>query len=154
MEKSIAYSSYLWQLDAATELGKAWTTFRPIAATVQSKDVIQDLSAAHRLGSSLNRTVNFRLGPTVCKPLYKTRRPLIAAVRRLDWMSPTKYLGLKSRFTSQRNQLFSGTKTNVDLGNSWYLLQTSHKTHKYIVCSKMQVSSVLKKAVYIVTTAL
>ena len=76
---------------------------------VQNKDVIQDLSIAHQLGPSLNRPVNFKLGPKVCKALYKTRRPLIVVVRRLHWMSPTKYFGLKSRFTSQRTELFSGT---------------------------------------------
>jgi hypothetical protein len=90
-------------------------------------DVIQDLSTAHQLGSSLNRPVNFKLGPKFCKPLHKMR-PLIVAVRQLDLTSPTKYLGHKSRSTSQRTELFSGTKTNVGQGNVVFFVSISRNT--------------------------
>jgi len=116
MEKSIAYSIFSVPLKAGCS-DRAWRGVNNIPTDCcdsSEQDVIQNLSTAHQLGSSLNKPVNFRLVPKFCELLYKTRRPLIAVVRRLDWMSPTQYLGQKSKLTSQRTQLFSGTKTNVD----------------------------------------
>ena len=71
MEKSIAYSPYLWKLDAATEFEEAWRTFRLIAETVQGKVIIQDMSTAQQLGSSFNRPVNFKLRPSFVNPCIK-----------------------------------------------------------------------------------